>query len=275
MKNPLLIIIRRWPLWSFWLGLFVVGLLLAVFNSLTTGDDLTRNQVSFKPWEPFSWELTSFFAIYLLFFVVFWLTERKPLFTQNWLPNTFIHVLASVLFSVTHVMIMVALRQMIYASQGMVYDFGDWSQELLYEYRKDVVTYFVFVLSLSVYNWALDKFQQAPEKSSESIRFKNKSGWHRLLLTDICTIESGGNYVYFNTKGQVYANRATMKQMSEMLNGDTFMRIHRSFIVNINHIKTITELDKDPCSLILRSGKAVPVSRKYRQALLDALQAKN
>lgn len=272
MKNPLIVIIKRWPLWTFWLSLLVVGLLLAVFNSLTTSDDLLRNQVSFKAWEPYSWELTSFVGIYLLFFAVFWLTEKKPLFTQNWLSNTIIHIIASVLFSVTHVMIMVALRQMIYASQGMSYDFGDWSQELLYEYRKDVVTYFVFVLSLSVYNWALDKFQQAPEKNSESIRFKNKSGWQRLLLSEISTVESGGNYVYFNANGQVYPHRATMKQMSELLNPEQFIRVHRSFIVNVDHIQSLTELEKDPCTLLLKVGKAVPVSRKYRQQLIDVIK---
>lgn len=266
-------VFNRWPMWTFWLGLFVLGLVLAINNSLTTTDDLVRNGVDFKAWEPYSWELSSFLGVFLLFFGVYWLSEKKPLFKAQWPQNLLIHIVGSVIFSVLHVLFMVFLRQLIYVGLGMNYDFGDWSNELIYEYRKDVVTYFVFVVSFSAYLLMTKKVVSHQPKKTAELRFKNKTGWHRLLFSEISTIESGGNYVYFNANDMVYPKRSTMKEVSESLDDKVFIRVHRSFIVNINHIKTLTALDKDPCSLVLNSGKTVPVSRKYRQNLINAMEA--
>lgn len=271
MSNWLLSTFRRWPMWTFWAGMFVLGLLLAINNSLTTTDDLIRNGIEFKSWEPYCWELSSFLGIFLLFFGVYWLTNNRPLFCSQWPQNLLIHTAASMVFSLLHVLFMVLIRQLAYAAAGMSYDFGDWSSELIYEYRKDVVTYFVFVASFSGYLFMTQKLE-TQQPSAPEICFKNNAGLHRLLLSDISTIESGGNYIYFNVNGTVYPKRSTMKQMIDSLDSERFIRVHRSFIVNKDHIKALTELEKDPCTLVLNSGKTIPVSRKYRQMLINTME---
>ena len=59
------------------------------------------------------------------------------------------HLLASVVFSVLHVLAMVGLRKRSTPRMGDSYDFGPWPRELVYEYLKDVRTYAGILVTLS------------------------------------------------------------------------------------------------------------------------------
>jgi hypothetical protein len=256
----------------FWLLVFLLGCLLAINNSLTTSDDLQRNQVMFKPWEPHVWEWTSFVVIFALYGAVAWLARRHPLFTRHWFKGLLIHVLGSVVFSVTHVLLMVLLRQGIYLLAGAQYDFGDWSGELLYEYRKDLFTYFSFLLVYGLWQHWLASAPSTPQPISGRLKISNKQGNHLVPFCDIISIESGGNYVYVHTASQVLPMRGTMKSILEWLDPQHFIRVHRSFIINKQCISRLTDLANDPCTLEMLNGKKVPVSRTHRaavQAVID------
>lgn len=265
----------KWPMWSFWLGVFVLSALLAWNNALTTSADLVRNQVSFKPWQPYVWEYSSFLSTFVLYFGVYWLAIKASLLNQHWLRNLFAHVLASVLFSVLHVLMMVWLRQFIYFLMGGSYDFGDWLSEWVYEYRKDVITYFVFLLILYAFQH-VSPVKQKPtsDKAIQKLKIKNKQGVFWVNCADISSIESGGNYIYFHTNGQVLPMRSTMAAIAKQLNPADFIRVHRSYIINLNHCKGLQKQSADSSELILLNGKVVPVSKKYRADLIQALEQK-
>lgn len=259
---------REW--WQFWLLVWVLGVAFAWNNSLTVSADLSRNGVPFQAWHPYAWEFSSLFGFWLLYFAVYAWFRRVPLWHANWRRHLLWHFLASVLFSVGHVLLMVALRQAIYWVLGDSYDFGSWGSELWYEYRKDVVTYFVFVLILTAYGYYLDKHRRQ-SAAVQRIQVKNKHGVFWLEPDEVLTIESGGNYVYFHTHDRVLSNRDTMAQVEQSLDPERFLRVHRSFIVNLSHIQTMQKNAKDSTELCLPNGKVVPVSKKYRADLLAAL----
>jgi len=266
----------KWPIWAFWLGIFVLSTLFAWNNSLTTTADLIRNQVSFKQWHPYVWEYSSFLSTFVLYFGIYWLANKVSMLNQNWLRNFVTHVLASVLFSVLHVLMMVWLRQIVYFALGGQYDFGDWFSEWLYEYRKDVITYFIFLLTLYAFQY-FTHAKQLPGSSIEAkkLKVKNKQGVFWINYEDIITIESGGNYVYVHANNQVLPMRSTMDSIEQQLDSEDFIRVHRSYLVNLNHCKGIQKQSNECSELILLNGKTVPVSKKYRVDLMSSLQLKH
>ncbi|WP_223786666.1 LytR/AlgR family response regulator transcription factor [Marinicella meishanensis] len=261
---------RAW--WQFWLVVWALGVMFAINNSLTVTADLSRNGVPFKAWQPYAWEFSSLFSFWLLYFGVFAWHRRWPLLHRNWPRHVLWHLLASVVFSIGHVVLMVLMRHGIYWALGDSYDFGQWGLELWYEYRKDVVTYFVFVLILATYGHYLAQQNNGKLTETEQrIQVKNKHGVFWLEHDDIITVESGGNYVYFQTPDRVLSNRGTMAQVAQSLDPKRFLRVHRSFIVNLSHVQKLHKNAKESTELCLKNGQVVPVSKKYRADLLAAL----
>ncbi|NDV60099.1 LytTR family DNA-binding domain-containing protein [Bacteroides sp. 519] len=93
---------------------------------------------------------------------------------------------------------------------------------------------------------------------------------------DILYIESEGNYVNVHyrqgDKATYKQLRSTIKQMEESLkNYSMFIRCHRAFIVNINHISS-TQGNAQGYQLTLSNvHQEIPVSRTYLKNLKDAL----
>ena len=267
--NPLSTFSKSW--WQFWLTVLLLGVFFAWINSLTVTADLERNGVAFESWHPYVWEFSSMMVLFCLYFAVYVLTTKAPLVHRDWPKNLAIHLLASLLFSVVHVVFMVWIRQGVYGLMGAQYDFGQWGVEFWYEYRKDVVTYFVFVLILTAYMHYLHR-KSPPPAVDKQIQIKNKQGVFYLQPTDVITVESGGNYVYFHTEERVLSMRGTMAEVEASLSQYEFLRVHRSYIVNLAHRLALQKNAAESTELVMKNGKLVPVSKKYRPALIAAME---
>ncbi|MEN8194788.1 MAG: LytTR family transcriptional regulator DNA-binding domain-containing protein [Bacteroidota bacterium] len=82
-----------------------------------------------------------------------------------------------------------------------------------------------------------------------------------IIPTDqIVYLEAQDDYVKIVTKESSSLKQNTMKFFEEHL-PDTFIRIHRSFIVNITSVKQIDLLSKDSHAVLLKDGKQIPVSK--------------
>ena len=87
-------------------------------------------------------------------------------------------------------------------------------------------------------------------------------------VEDIEWLESSGNYVNLNSKGQIYPTQATMTQLITQIEEQGFCRIHRSHAVNLYHIDSITPLSSGDSEVKLDNGK---VSRRYKGAFKSQL----
>lgn len=83
----------------------------------------------------------------------------------------------------------------------------------------------------------------------------------RLNLNDILYVEAMGDYVKIFVSERYYAIHSTLKAMEEKLPADRFLRVHRSFIVQVNKIDSF---QKGTLSI---HGRAVPVADAYRGTL--------
>ncbi len=86
---------------------------------------------------------------------------------------------------------------------------------------------------------------------------------------DILYAESDGNYsTIYLSDGQKIVLTKKLKEVNELLPGDTFFRIHNSYIINLSKIKEFLKTDG---YVILKSNHKIPVSRQKKSDFLDLI----
>ncbi len=103
----------------------------------------------------------------------------------------------------------------------------------------------------------------SPNRRQE-IYIKTDGRYTRLPFSTISYLENRGDYIKIITHSQVHIVYGTMKQIEEKL-GDTFMRVHRSFIINLEKIVDIEE------NTLVIGDKVIPISRANRPELMKRL----
>ena len=88
---------------------------------------------------------------------------------------------------------------------------------------------------------------------------------------DIDYVEAAGNYVRIVVGREAHIVRDRLSQMEAALDPATFVRIHRSTIVNVNRIKEMQPLFNGDQSIVLRNGTRLTMSRTYRDRLFSLL----
>ena len=88
---------------------------------------------------------------------------------------------------------------------------------------------------------------------------------------DIDWVEASGNYVKIHTKGEAHLLRESMKNMEAKLDPKTFVRIHRSAIVNIDRIKELEPWLHGEYVVIVRDGTRLTASRVFSDRLSAAI----
>jgi two-component system, LytTR family, response regulator len=87
----------------------------------------------------------------------------------------------------------------------------------------------------------------------------------KLSKDDIHYIESMRDYVKFVTNGKNYITYSTLKNLEEKLSGYTFLKVHRSYIVNINKIDDIRG------NTIYLQGNQIPIGKGHKEDLVKRL----
>lgn len=98
-------------------------------------------------------------------------------------------------------------------------------------------------------------------KTLERIVVKSGSKIHVLPIDDIQQIEAQDDYVMLHTPTGRFMKKETMQRLEAQLPQDRFIRVHRSFIVNINQVQRIEQFGKESFLLILKNGSEVSVSK--------------
>lgn len=101
------------------------------------------------------------------------------------------------------------------------------------------------------------------KKDARYIFLKSNSSLVKIKPEDLLYVEALKDYVIINTREEQYTIHSTMKDLEAKLSAPQFMRVHRSYIVNLDSIISIKNAD-----LTLEGGdKEIPVGGSYRDAL--------
>ncbi len=108
---------------------------------------------------------------------------------------------------------------------------------------------------------------------SQSDRLVVKSGGRVYFLKtgEIDWVEAAGNYVRLHVSKDSHLMRETMNGIEARLDGKSFMRIHRSTIVNLERIKELQPWFHGDYVVLLRDGTRLTLSRGYRDKLQQVL----
>ena len=232
-------------------------------------------------WEPLLWEYSSAIGTLLLTPFLVWFFHKVPPRFQAIGSQLALHFIASLVFSVGHISLMVALRKLVYWSLDRSYHFGPLAREFFYEYRKDVWGYLfiftLFQLGLFVYRRLKGDAMLIGAEQNESNTATGQSSTapeHFLVrkldkeflvkVEDIDWLESSGNYVNLHSKGRIYPLRATLANTVDLLQHKGFSRIHRSLAVNHHAIHSISYDPSGDGEILLSSGERLNLSRRFK-----------
>jgi len=86
-------------------------------------------------------------------------------------------------------------------------------------------------------------------------------------VEDIEWIESSGNYVKLHLSNETHMIRGSLKTLQHKLHPLRFVRIHRSYIININNVQAIEPWFSGDSKVTLYDGKKLKMSRNYKDNL--------
>ncbi|WP_034256604.1 LytR/AlgR family response regulator transcription factor [Adhaeribacter aquaticus] len=131
------------------------------------------------------------------------------------------------------------------------------------DYLVKPVTYPRFLIAA---NKALEKVKsQQTQASSEFTFVKVEQKLVKIIFTEVLYIEALGDYVHIISNNKKTIVYSTMKSIENKFPGNKFIRVHRSFIVNIDKIGAIEDNN------ILIGDKYIPIGATYLKGVIQVL----
>jgi DNA-binding LytR/AlgR family response regulator len=142
-----------------------------------------------------------------------------------------------------------------------------------------IVDYLVKPIALARFEKAINKAEavalKTTKNSADSGSIESSSGNdlyvnidRRLIKIDIPSIylvEAKGDYIHVKTEDKNYTVHSTLKKIEDKLPNDLFLKIHRSYIINVQKI-----IDIEDNSVLIKKD-VIPVSRSNRPELMKLL----
>ena len=119
---------------------------------------------------------------------------------------------------------------------------------------------------------AAAQFRPTPRRERFAVRTRGEIVF--VKASQIDWISAEGNYARLHSGELSYLLRESMQSIEESLDPSTFIRVHRSAIVNLDRVrKLVTSADGTP-SIVLSTGDGIPLGPSYRGRLEDVLGQK-
>ncbi len=99
-----------------------------------------------------------------------------------------------------------------------------------------------------------------------NVFLKKNNHFEKVSLEEIQFIEASNNYVIVHTSLGKYIYSVVLKRIELLLPRNQFMRVHRSYVVNLNAIKGFEG------NLLMVNEKRIPVSKPYRKKIFSLFQ---
>lgn len=244
-------------------------LLVASFKLLQDSIDASLHHNSLQ-WG----ESLIFKSFWLLFIPLSWLLIRLSRKIQD--SSKIMNVSLQVASVLTACLVHLLLFSLVLAAYSHLFHTNPWSFQQLIVLKLSTRLY----IALSVYTFiiAVDWFAEkrttdiASAERNYQQKLTVKFGTKVLLLhtTDIDCIRSDGTYLSIVTGDRTYPYDDSLKGITEKLDPKQFKRIHRSTIVNMQHIKSFKSRKNGDYDVLLNNGMLLRMSRNYAKAVKSA-----
>ncbi|MBL6616961.1 MAG: LytTR family transcriptional regulator [Reyranella sp.] len=267
-----------WRLPAIWAALLAVSVVVRTYVAVAD-QARTRSPISYG--DALAIEITSHLVIAALLPALYWLQRRWPLSASA--RPLLIHVAAVVPFSIVHTVGMAALRLLWFSAiLGKPYSFPLTADRLAYEFAKDIVSYIMLSAGIVALHHILQRFPPVPAEPAavepspsppESVRMSlperfavRKRGKEIMVeVADIDWVEAAGNYAVLHVGGDTLEIRSSLTKLEGELDPKRFVRVHKSYVVNVSRIAEVTPWISGDWRIRLQDGAEVNLSRRYRQ----------
>jgi DNA-binding LytR/AlgR family response regulator len=245
-------------------------------------------------------ELTSHVVVAALLPALYWLHRRWPIGES--LRNVTIHVAAVVPFSIAHTVGMAGLRLLWFSAiLETAYSFPLTLDRLAYEFAKDIVSYGMLSAGVLALRYLFERMParanssgpalhaepmlapesplEAPAPSAPPLaeRFAVRKRGREIMveMADIDWVEASGNYAVLHVGGETLEIRSSLSKLESELDPKRFIRVHKSYLVNITRITEVTPWVSGDWRIRLHDGAEVNLSRRYRQRFESLVPVKS
>jgi DNA-binding LytR/AlgR family response regulator len=132
------------------------------------------------------------------------------------------------------------------------------------DFLKKPIQYNRFLAALNKIKGGNGETQDSPE---ENFYIKSSGKFIRLRYNEVLFIESLGDYVKYVTEdNKSYVTHGTLKMVEEKMSKGRFMKVHRSFVVNLDKVKDIKYFN------LVIADKTIPISKTLKSEVLKRLK---
>ena len=130
----------------------------------------------------------------------------------------------------------------------------------------NAVDYLLKPFSLERFQQAVEKVKSYPKPDGEAphLMIRENNSLIKLTQQDIIYLKASKDYVKIITTIKTHLISSTMKSLEETLPPTQFVRIHKSYIVNLRQIQAIK-----PAEVIMSNKEVLPVSPNFKERLLE------
>lgn len=142
-----------------------------------------------------------------------------------------------------------------------------YPEHALEAFDLNVVDYLLKPISPERFAQAVGKLKPIAAKAGAeeaSLVVREKGGLIKIPLSDILYLKASGDYVKVITEGTHYLASLTMKSLEADLPPGQFIRIHKSYIAALRHIRLVKATE-----LLMQNQELLPLSPNYKKRLLE------
>jgi two-component system LytT family response regulator len=114
--------------------------------------------------------------------------------------------------------------------------------------------------------------EPASDSTREKLIFRSGERLSIEATANIMWVSAEGNYLSIRALTQRYFVRGTMERIRAELDPKLFVRVHRSSLINVNHVRTVSPSERGALEVLMDDGTQLKISRARVPALLAALR---
>ncbi len=102
---------------------------------------------------------------------------------------------------------------------------------------------------------------------ASKIAIPGQNGVSFIELNEIIFVEASNNYSkLILTDKRIFTVSKTLKDVQDVLEESHFLRVHRQYIINLNHVK---QFNRNESILIMDNGEHLPIARNQKEKLVE------
>ena len=129
-------------------------------------------------------------------------------------------------------------------------------------YKVGAVRYLLKPVKMPELIEAMEMAEVQEREKDSCISLNYEGEYRKIRISDIISVQVNGHYVTIYTDFQSYMVKETISNIQKKLGGDSFVRVGRSAIVNLENVERIS---REYC--VMKDGSQIPVSRSCYAAL--------